>query len=166
MSLRNFENRVSNKTAALIIGLFSVGIGLSIISMYIHLETEKETDVLKNTFTGAEVILITTALMILGFKKANKYVIESHVGFVGYIFWLISNLPLFLNPISKLAEFYIIFVLSIIGWFLIVTTFLKKAKDKELVDNALPHIRKFFVVLVIIAIWFYALYLVIISAAH
>lgn len=163
MSFRSFERQVDNKTAAVIIGLFSAGIGLSIGSMHVHLETEKQTDVLKNIFTGAEVALFTIALMILGFKRANKYVLESYGGFVTYIFLLMSSLPLFLNPITKLAEFYVIFVLSIIGWFLIVTTCLKKASDKELVENAFPHIKKFFTILIIITMWFYALYLIVIN---
>lgn len=163
MAFPRFERQINNKTGAVIIGLLSVGLGLSIVSMNIHLETEKQTDVLKNIFTGVEAFLFAIAFMILGFKRMNKYVLESYGGFIGYIFLLMSSLPLFLNPITKLAGFYVIFVLSIIGWFLIVIICLKKANDKELVENALPQIKKLFTILVIVAIWFYSVYLIAIN---
>ena len=143
-----------------------MGIFLPLISMNVQLETPVKTQVLKNVITGLVPSLFAIAFIILGLKKANKYLLEAYGGFIAFIFPFLSTIQLFLNPITDLAKFYVIFVLSILGWFLIVIILLEKAKDKELIENALPQIKKFFTILVVIAIWFYSLYLIAINSSH
>ncbi len=157
------SQKIDNKTAILIFVLLSGGLALQVASSSIQLEANEDTQTLKDVILGVESSLFAIVFIILGIKKMNIYVIAAYGGLLAIIFPLLSSITLFLDPVTDLAQFYTYFVLSVLGWFLGVITLLKKVKDKELAENALPQIKKLFVILVIIAIWLFALYLIVID---
>ena len=80
------SQKVDNKTAALIIILLSGGLVLPVASNTIQLETNEDTQTLKNVLFGVETSLFAIVFIILGLKKMNKYVIAAYGTAIAIIF--------------------------------------------------------------------------------
>ncbi len=157
------SQKIDNRTAILIIGLLTGGLILQMASLDIQLETTEKTETLKNLIIGINGALYALVFIILAIKNMNKYLIAAFGGLIGTLIPLVSSITLFLDPVTDLAKFYVIFVLYIVGWFLSVIVSFEKAQNRELVENALPHIKKMFTILAVVAIWLYAIYLITIN---
>lgn len=160
------KTKVSKKIAIAITLLLSAAIVIQLINQQINFEPEELDEKIGSLLFSITISIFGIVFAIMAHNDMNKYLVRAFgLLFVG-ILPIISAIPLMLEPVSKLAIFFPVYLTVTFGWFFGICHLIIGKGDDEEKAYARKTIKIMLGYLLYIAIGTFALYLLALSFPH